>query len=225
VRKLAQRLVAFDLLEPAGALLQYQVDNRIRGVGKAAVAVDLATIYLWDKRPDKALAALNTTRQPSLPKDLALERRLLEAAAYRDLGRFDHVIELMEPLENAEAKSLMADAYWRDRKWSESAGILLSMLPPPAQASEKQADLVFKTAIAARMAKDAAMIAQVRGYAKAMAGNPNKASFDLITAQADVSGASLSEAVRRLADAPRVDAFATAMKARFEAPKKPATAG
>jgi tetratricopeptide (TPR) repeat protein len=117
VRKLAQRLVAFDLLEPASALLQYQVDNRIRGVGKAAVAVDLATIYLWDKRPDKALAAINTTRQPQLPKELALERRLLEAAAYRDIGRYDHVIELVEPLEGVEAKSLLADAYWRDRKW------------------------------------------------------------------------------------------------------------
>ena len=92
VRKLAQRLVAFDLLEPASALLQYQVDNRLRGVGKAAVAVDLASIYLWDKRPDKALAALNSTRIPTLPKPLALERRLLEAAAYRDLGQFDHVI-------------------------------------------------------------------------------------------------------------------------------------
>ena len=67
IRKLAQRLVAFDLLEPASQLLQYQVDNRIRGVGKAAIAVDLATIYLWDKRPDRALAAINSTRQPQLP--------------------------------------------------------------------------------------------------------------------------------------------------------------
>lgn len=219
VRKLAQRLVAFDLLEPAAALLQYQVDNRIRGVGKAAVAVDLASIYLWDKRPDKALAALNTTRQPSLPKDLARERRLLEAAAYRDLGRFNHVIELVEPLDGVEAKSLLADAYWRDRKWTEAARALLSMLPPAGQAQKKDADLVFKTAIATRMSKDAALIAQVRAYARVMDGNPNKASFDLISAQTDVSGAGVSEAVRRIADAPRVDAFATAMKARFEAPK------
>lgn len=224
VRKLAQRLVAFDLLEPASALLQYQVDNRIRGVGKAAVAVDLATIYLWDKRPDKALAALNTTRQPSLPKPLALERRLLEAAAYRDLGRFDHVIELVEPLEGAEAKSLLADAYWRDRRWPEAARALQSMLPPAGQATAKHADLVFRTAIAARMAKDPAMLAQLRGYAAAMQGHANKASFDLITAQADLAGASLSEAVRRLADAPRVDAFATALKSRFEAAKS-ATSG
>jgi hypothetical protein len=219
VRKLAQRLVAFDLLEPASALLQYQIDNRIRGVSKSAVAVDLATIYLWDKRPDKALAAINTTRQPQLPKDLALERRLLEAAAYRDLGRYDHVIELVSPLEGVEAKSLLADAYWRDRKWPEAAAALASMLPTPGAAQKKDADLVFKAAIAARMAKDPALIARVRGYAGVMNDNPNKASFDLITSQADVSGAALSEAVRRLADAPRVDAFAAAMKQRFEGTK------
>ena len=219
VRKLAQRLVAFDLLEPASLLLQYQVDNRIRGVGKAAVAVDLATIYLWDKRPDKALAAINTTRQPQLPKELALERRLLEAAAYRDLGQFDHVIELVEPLEGVEAKSLLADAYWRDRKWPEASKALMSMLAPAGQAQKKDGDTIFKTAIAARMAKDAGMIAQLRAYDGAMNGNANKASFDLITSQTDVSGAALSEAVRRLADAPKVDAFAAAMKQRFEAPK------
>jgi len=219
VRKLAQRLVAFDLLEPASALLQYQVDNRLRGVGKAAVAVDLASIYLWDKRPDKALAALNTTRLPNLPKTLALERRLLEAAAYRDLGRYDHVIELVEPLEGPEPKSLLADAYWRDNKWPEAARALLSILPPAGQAGAKDANLIFKTAIAARMAKDPGLIAQLRPYGRAMAGNANQASFDLITAQSDVSGASLTEAVRRLADAPRVDAFATAMKARFQAPR------
>lgn len=221
VRKLAQRLVAFDLLEPASVLLQYQVDNRIRGIGKAAVAVDLATIYLWDKRPDKALAAINTTRQPQLPKELALERRLLEAAAYRDLGRYDHVIELVEPLDGVEAKSLLADAYWRDRKWPEAARAMIAMLPPVAQAQKKDGDTVFKAAIAARMAKDAGMIAQLRAYAGAMDGNVNKASFDLITSQTDVSGAALSEAVRRLADAPKVDAFAAAMKQRFEAPKAP----
>jgi hypothetical protein len=218
-RKLAQRLVAFDLLEPAAQLLQHQVDNRMRGIGKAAVAIDLATIYLWDKRPDRALAAINNTRQPGLPKDLTLERRLLEAAAFRDLGRYDHVIELVEPLEGAEAKSLMADAYWRDRQWPDAARVFMSMLPRPSDAQPKHADIALKAAIAARMARDPALITQLRAYAPAFAGNPNKASFDLITAQTDISGAALSEAVKRLADAPTVDAFAAAMKKRFESAK------
>jgi hypothetical protein len=219
IRKLAQRLVAFDLLEPAAELLQHQVDFRMRGVSKAAIAVDLATIYLMDKRPDRALAAINSTRQPSLPNDLAIERRLLEAAAYRDLGHYDHVVELMEPLDSIESKSLLADAYWRDRKWPEAARAFLTMLPPANAAKPADADIVLKAAIAGRLAKDTAFLSDLRRYASVFAGNPNKASFDLITTETDISGAALTEAIRRLADAPRVDAFAAAMKQRFDAAK------
>lgn len=215
VRKLAQRLVAFDLLGPAAELLQYQVDNRMRGTGKSVVAVDLARIYLMDKRPDRALAAINTTRQPNLPKELALERRLLEAAGYLDLGRYDHVIELVEPLDGVEAKSLLAEAYWRGRNWADAARAYVAMLPPPGQAKPENADIALKAAIAARMSKDPLLIAQLRSYAGVFANNPNKASFDLITSQIDTTGAAISEAVRRQADAPHVDAFAAAMKKSF----------
>ncbi|MDZ4760769.1 MAG: hypothetical protein SGJ21_06835 [Alphaproteobacteria bacterium] len=227
IRKLAQRLVAFDLLEPAANLLQHQVDNRMRGVGKSAIAVDLAIVYLMDKRPDRALAAINGSRQPALPKELALERRLLEAAAYRDLGRYDHVVELVEGLEGAEARSLLADAYWRDRKWAEAGRVLRGMLPPPREAIKpEQADIAMRAAIAARMAKDGVLLAELRaGYAPLFEGNPNKASFDLITSQTDVAGAALSEAVKRLGDAPRVDALATAMRTRFEGAKAIPDAG
>jgi hypothetical protein len=219
IRKLAQRLVAFDLLEPAAQLLQYQVDNRIRGVGKAAIAVDLATIYLWDRQPDRALAALNASRQPQLPPELTLERRLLEAAAYRDLGRYDHVIELVQPLEGVEAKSLLADAYMRDRKWADAARAFIAMLPPLKEADASDADIAFRAAIAARMARDPALLGLLRPYGGVFGDDPNKASFDLIVSQADAGGGALSEAVKRLADAPRVDAFAAALRKRFEAPK------
>jgi hypothetical protein len=244
IRKLAQRLVAFDLLDPAANLLQHQVDNRLRGVGQSAVAVDLAKIYLWDKRPDKALAAINSSRQPGLPRDLMLERRLLEAAAYRDIGRFDHAIELVEPLDGLEAKSLLADAYWRSRQWPEAAKTFISMLPGPTPAAaptkpgakaaqaepatpqpvQTPADLAaiaLRAAIAARMAKDEVLLADMRRkYLPLFDKSGDKASFDLITAQTDITGSAIAEAVKRLADAPSVDAFATAMKTRFESDRK-----
>ncbi len=221
IRKLAQRLVAFDLLDPAANLLQHQVDNRLRGVGQAAVAVDLAKIYLWDKRPDRALAAINGSRQPNLPADLTLERRLLEAAAYRDMGRFDHAIELVETLDGPEAKSLLADSYWRSRQWPDAARTFVSMLPPPGQSSPADAPLALRAAIAARMAKDNALLADLRAkYMPLFDKSPDKASFELITAQTDVTGSAVAEAVKRLSDAPNVDAFATAMKARFETDRK-----
>ncbi len=224
IRKLAQRLVAFDLLEPAAQLLQHQVDNRMRGVGKAALAVDLATIYLLDKRPDRALAAINATRQPSIPRELAYERRKLEAAAYRDLGRYDHVIELMEPLDQPDARALLADAYLRKRDWSRAADTYLTMLPPPQESRPTDAEFAYKGAIAARMAKQPETLARLRGYAGLFEGRSDAASFDLITAQTDIDGQAISEAVRSLADAPTVDAFSAAMKARFES-SEPAGAG
>ncbi len=94
------------------------------------------------------------------------------------------------------------------------------MLPSPGAAQAKDADLALKGAIAARMSKDPSMVAAAsRAYAPIFAGNPNKASFDVITAQTDLAGAALSEAVKRLADAPTIDAFSAAMKKRFEASK------
>ncbi|MEZ5937984.1 MAG: hypothetical protein R3C52_07165 [Hyphomonadaceae bacterium] len=220
IRKLAQRLVAFDLLEPAEKLLQHQVDNRMRGMSKSAIAVDLATVYLFDSKPERALAALNSTRQPGMPRKLALERRMLEAAAYRDLGRFENVEELMEPLDTPESRALLSDAYLRSRKWSDAARVLFANLPPAAQAGPADAPAALKAAIAARMSKDPQLIARARGYLGAFKdGDPNRSSFDLITSQTDVAGASLSEAVRRMADAQTVDAFAAAMKARFESPQ------
>jgi hypothetical protein len=224
VRRLAQRLAAFDLLGPAAQLLQHQIDNRVRGASRSVLAIDLASIYLMDKRPDRALAALNSTRVPGLPKDVALERRLLEAAAYRDLGRHDHVVELMEGVDHPDARGLIADAYMRDRKWPEAARTWLAMLPAAGQAQPSHRDVALKAAIAARLSKDGGLISAARGYAPLFAGDPRQSSFDLLTAQTDVAGAALSEAVRALGDAERVDAFAASMKRRFEAEKQPAQA-
>ncbi len=218
IRKLARRLVAFDLLDPATELLQHQVESRVRGQGKAVIAVDLASIYLMDRQPDRALAAIAVSRQPRLPKALALQRRLLEAAAYRDMGRHDHAIELLEGVEGLEAASIRADAYWNSEQWQKASTALASMLPQAASATQRDADLALKTAIAARMAKQMGLLAQLNdGYSNLFEGTANEQSFELITSQTDITGAALSEAVRRLADAPRVDAFASSLKKRFDA--------
>ncbi len=217
IRKLARRLVAFDLLDPATELLQHQVDNRVRGRGKAVIAVDLASIYLMDRQPDRALAAIAASRQPRLPKELALQRRLLEAAAYRDMERFDHAIELLEGVDGLEAASIRSDAYWKSEKWTNAAIQLASMLPEASNARQSDAELALKAAIAGRLAKNMGLLARLNeGYAHLFKNTSNEQSFALITSQTDISGAALSEAVRRRADAPRVDAFAASLKQRFD---------
>jgi hypothetical protein len=46
IRRLADRLVAVDLLDQASELLQYQVDKRLEGAARAQVAARLAMVYL-----------------------------------------------------------------------------------------------------------------------------------------------------------------------------------
>ena len=62
IRRLADRLVAVDLLDQAAELLQHQVDHRLQGAARAQVATRLAVIYLMNHKPDRALATLQATR-------------------------------------------------------------------------------------------------------------------------------------------------------------------
>gem|GEM_PF-4624634 len=146
-----------------------------------------------------------------------MQRRLLEAAAYRDMGRTDHAIELLEGVEGLEAASIRADSYWKSEQWGDAAIQLASMLPTPENAQKSDVDLALKAAIAGRLAKNMGLLDRLnQGYATLFENTANEQSFALITSQTDISGAALSEAVRRRADAPRVDAFAASIKQRFD---------
>src|SRR3981189_1583858 len=79
IRHLTDRLVSVDLLDQATELLQHQVDHRLQGAARAQVATRLAVIYLMNHKPDRAIAALNTTRTAALSNELRNQRLLLEA--------------------------------------------------------------------------------------------------------------------------------------------------
>ena len=81
IRRLSDRLVSVDLLDQAAELLQHQVDNRLQGAARAQVATRLAVVYLMNRKPDRALASLQTTRVSDLSNDLRDQRLLLESRA------------------------------------------------------------------------------------------------------------------------------------------------
>ena len=80
IRRLADRLVAVDLLDPAAELLQHQVDNRLQGAARAQVATRLAVIYLLNHKPAKAQATLRATRTANLSNEMRNQRLLIESA-------------------------------------------------------------------------------------------------------------------------------------------------
>ena len=121
IRHLADRLVGVDLLDQAAELLQHQVDHRLQGAARAQVATRLATVYLMNRKPDRALAAIRSTRSGDLNNELRNQRLLLEARALSDTGRHDVALEVITNLQGREVERLRADILWSARRWRDAA--------------------------------------------------------------------------------------------------------
>jgi hypothetical protein len=222
VRMLAGRLVKVDLLEQAADLLRHQVEHRLEGLGKAQIALDLAAIYLDDRKADKAISILNDTRQPGLPQDLIAARRILEATALLQLGRYEHAVEIVEKDRSVEAQRIRAESAWRRREWAESQRTLASLMPPArgdAPLGQDERGLVLRAAIAAVFAEDKSALATLsRTYGARMQQTPDAAAFEVVTSAADPGDARLREAARAIARTDRMDRFMKATRERLTAP-------
>jgi tetratricopeptide (TPR) repeat protein len=219
VRNLSARLVALDLLEQAAALLQHQVDTRLDGLGKAQVAADLALIYLQDRKPEKALSALSTSRQSNLPARLLADRRILEAKAQLDLGRTENALELLERDKSLEAQQIRAEAAWRARDWPKAAAELERVLALSASggaldASDRSA--IMRAAAARLFAADEAGLTALKDrFGTRMAETPDAAAFELVTSRPDASGGEIAQVARAIAQTELLTRFMDTLKARM----------
>jgi hypothetical protein len=224
VRKLADRLVGVDLLPQAAELLSYQVDNRLKGAARAQIAADLAVVYLLDKKPDKALAVLNRTRQSQLPLSLERQRRLVEARALADSGRTDVALELLSTVTGSDAVRLRADALWRAKRWREAAERLEAMLGgragdgTPLDGQERQD--VLRAAIGYALANDQLSLDRLRGRFEAkMADSPNARTFDVITRPIQSQGTEFRTVAKEIAQIDTMRQFLQEYRALYLDPK------
>lgn len=219
VRLLAGRLVHVDLLEQAAQLLQHQVDERLQGVSRSQVAADLAAIYLMDHKPDRALTALASSRQPNIPQPLQADRRILEARALLDLGRLDGAAELVERDRSEDAQRVRAEAAWRARDWQRAAVELRNLLnmrnrSQPLDGSGRQT--VLRTAVALTLAGDETGVrALYREYAGDMANTQEADAFEIVAAGIQADGAAIRDVARAVARTDLLDRFMQRLRARM----------
>jgi tetratricopeptide (TPR) repeat protein len=220
IRRLADRLVAVDLLDQAAELLQHQVDNRLEGAARAQIATRLAMIYLMNRKPDRALATLRATRVGELTADLRNPRLLLEARALSDLGRHDVALEVIADIPGRESTRLRADILWAGKRWQAAAeqielnyGDRWREFAPLAD--EERRD-ILRAGIGYVLAEDAIGLGRFRErYAAKMGEGPDRRAFEVVTAPVDASGSEFREIVRRVAATDTLDAFLRDLRARY----------
>ena len=187
VRKLVKRLVDVDLLDQAGDLLKYQVDNRLQGVAKAQVATDLASIELMAGKPEEAVNAVEGSRTTLLPTALNLQRRLLEARAMVMLGRYDQAVELVGGDTSVDALEIRAEAAWKAHDWPTAGRYAEQRLgqrwTSVAPLTPVESALLIRAGSAYTLAGDDAALGRLRArYGALAAANPQHDALQLAIA-------------------------------------------
>jgi hypothetical protein len=224
IRKLADRLVAVDLLDQAAELLQHQVDHRLKGAGRAQVATRLATIYLMNRKPDRALHALQTTRSSELSGELRDQRLLIEARSMSDIGRHELALELVANIKSPAAIRLRSDILWASRRWREAAEQIELLYGERWREFSPLGDIersdILRAAIGYGLADEPLSLTRLREkYAVKMADGPDRRAFDIVSAPIGTSGPEFQDVAKKIANVNTLDAFLADMKARY--PEQP----
>ena len=185
IQKLADRLAAVDLLEKAAELLEQQIEFRLTGADKARVGAQLATIYILDKKPARALEVLKTTNITGQSESISRERRLLNSRSLIDLKRNLDALVPLEDDESREADLLRSEIYW-GKNWPKAAKALRRLMvsagaSPGRKLNEKQAQLVLNLGVALSYGSNNRGITRLsRDYLKEMDATSFKDAFRLI---------------------------------------------
>jgi hypothetical protein len=229
IRRLADRLVAVDLLDQATELLQHQVDNRLHGAARAQVATRLAVIYLMNHKPDKALAVLQSTRVEDLANELRDQRLLLEARAMSDLGRHDLALEVIADIHSHAATRLRADILWAAKRWEQAAEQIELLYGDRWRdfkpLNEAERNDILRAAIGYGLSDDAIGLARFRDrYAPKMANGPDAHAFDVVSMPIGTSSPEFRDVAQKVVGIDTLDAFLRDMKARYPDAAAPAGA-
>ena len=229
IRKLSERLIAVDLLPQAAELLQHQVDQRLDGIPRAAVATRLALIYLLDRKAEKALSLIRTTKQTRLPDELIAQRNLIEARALTDLKMYDEAIDLISTDAGPECDRLRADIMWDAQRWPDAGAkaeaLLSTRYEDIAPLTDGERMDVMRASVAYSLAGDAASLERLNTrFAPKMSQSADAKAFAMVTQSPDVTADDYKNLVKRVASVDTLDAFLQDFRSRYGKGGQPATA-
>lgn len=159
---LADKLIALDLPQRAGAVIQQMIAAMPPGSGQASLGARLATLRLSEGDAAGAAAALARTDAPELPAALQDERLMLEARIHALTQDNAGATAILARLNTAAADEMRATLLAEDGDWHGSALALdsaaRSVLPDEGPLSPEQQDFVLHLISAHSRAGDEAAL-------------------------------------------------------------------
>ncbi|MBV9550720.1 MAG: hypothetical protein JO256_13710 [Alphaproteobacteria bacterium] len=224
IRRMADRLIAVDLLGPATTLLAYQVNNRLEGAAKAQVATRLATVQLMDAKPGDAVNTLRDSDIAGLPEEVAHQRLIVEARAFAALKQYDNALDLIAVDQSADTVRLRAEIYWDSGNWAVAGQKLEEMLAgkatDAAALSESERLQALRAAIAYSLANDEKSLERLAiAFAPKIKGTPDASLFAVLTQPIDMHGLAFRDAAAKIASVDTLKTFMIEFQKKFAVSK------
>lgn len=166
IQKLADRLVAVDLLDRAYNLLEERLKSgTLSDIEKATYGSRLALINLFKGNNHEAMKILAQTETSSLPDTLLRQRRIIKAKALSGTGQEAMALDLLKDDYSKNALLLKSEIFWRGELWGDAADSIKYLIeqPTPGKAlSEEQINYILDWATALKKAGRETVIVRLR---------------------------------------------------------------
>ena len=186
IPKLADRLVAADLLDQAYEILaeQYTKSN-LTPQEKAVVGTRMALINLFNESPGEALNILDQTEHEDLTPTIVAHRRLIRAKALSALGEPEAALELLRDDYSKNGLMMKSEIYWDNGQWAEAADTIKYLIEKPQpgqQLSAEQTQLVLDWATALKKAGRETVIVRLKNtFEPFFKDTPYSSAFKVLT--------------------------------------------
>lgn len=186
INKLADRLVSVDLLSQAATLLDNQMRNQLEREHRSEIGARLATIYLLNHQPNKALTVLQDSVYGDNPLMLRLLRNRLTAQAMLDQNQPDKALATLGSDNSVDAERIRISVYWQQKDWTRLASSIENILKTrkdiTAPVTLEESEYLLRLALAYVFQDNRVQLAYLHDYfGPLMEKNPNREVFEFIT--------------------------------------------
>ncbi|NBX02815.1 MAG: hypothetical protein EBR02_01865 [Alphaproteobacteria bacterium] len=188
IERLASRLVSVDLLDQAAYVLDQQMRSLTEKETRSRLGTKLATIYLLNHQPQKALSALEDSVYGDNQPILRQLRNRLSAQIMVETGKPDKALATLGQDTTEEAERIRLDIYWQQKDWprviSSAETILKARKDITAPLTTEEGEYVVRLALAYMFENDEGQLHYLHDYfGPLMQNNPEKALFEFLTSE------------------------------------------
>lgn len=186
VQKLADRLVAVDLLGRAYNILSHQMENgKLTANEAGTIGTRMALINLFNNEPEKAIENLDKTESDELSPSIVAHRRIIRAKALSGLGKTEEALELLKEDYSRNGILLKAEIFWNNQQWGDAADNIKYLIEKPQEGkalSQEQIQLILEWATALKKAGRETVIVRLKNtFEPYFATTPYISIFNVLT--------------------------------------------